>query len=196
MRTSSGNTSAQRLSALIKTGRNLFHTDDLALLWQIRNPNTLRITLARAAKDGWLYRIRRGLYSLRPAEEIEPELLGTACLHRYCYVSTETILRDAGIILQSISAITFASSVSRCWEAGGSRFISRRLSERFLMNATGIEAKNGALRATSDRAIADMLYFDPWYHFDRPFDWKSVMLLQREIGYPLTPNRYVDSALK
>ncbi len=168
----------------------LFHLSDLAILWRIENRNTLRVMVSRFVKMGLLHRIQRGLYTLGNPSKMNALRIGTSMLHRYCYVSTETILCDAGIILQSIAAVTLVSSVSRQWQALGSRFRSRRLHGRFLQNPAGITIENGVYRASPLRAIADMLYLDPWYSFDAPVDWEKVQMMQRDIGYPLTPHRY------
>lgn len=182
------------MANLAATEQPLFHATDLAVLLNIRNPNTLRVTLHRFAHAGVLHRIQRGLYSLIPPENIDPLLLASTCLHRYAYLTTESVLRDEGYILQSMDAITFASSVSRRFEILGHLVVSRRLHARFLHNQEGMLQAAGVLRATPERAIADMLYFDPWYHFDRPVDWTRIRALQKNIGYPLTPHRYADSA--
>lgn len=152
--------------------------------------NTLRVTLHRLTDAGILHRVQRGLLSLLPPEKLDPIVLGSACLHRFCYLTTESVLRDEGYILQSVDAVTFASGVSRKFTVLGHRFISRRLHARFLHHPAGIQKMNGVLRATPQRAVADMLYFNPWYHFDTPVDWTQVKTLQQEIGYPLTPHRY------
>ncbi len=156
------------------------------------NPNSLRVTLYRLAQAKILHRLQRGLYSLIPPQKLMPEQLAIAYLHRFCYLTTESVLRDAGIIFQSINALTFASSVSRRFAVDKQRIISRKLSDPFLQNLTGLSMQGGILRASPERAIADMLYFDPKYHFDAPIDWKRIRQLQKQIGYPLTPDRYVD----
>jgi hypothetical protein len=48
-----------------------------------------------------------------------------------------------------------------------------------------IKDQNGNYVATPERAVADMLYFNPHYHLDNPgaVDFKNVKLLQQEIGY-------------
>lgn len=186
------NISAKRIAILASTEAPLFHTNDLALLLNIQSPNTLRVTLHRLTRAGILHRIRRGLYSILPPEKIDPLLIGSACLHRSSYLTTESVLRQEGYILQSVDAITFASSISRKFGVLGHRFISRRMHPRFLQNLQGITRSGGVLRATPERAIADMLYFDPWYHFDQPVHWGRIAALQKTIGYPLTPHRYVD----
>ncbi len=164
------------------------------MLLGIDNANTLRVTLYRLTQAGVLHRIHRGLYSLLPSDRIDPSLLCAASLHRFCYLTTESVLRSEGYILQSMDAFTFVSDVSRRYEVREHRVISRRLHPRFLHNQEGIIRKNGILQATLERAIADMLYFDPWYHFDRPVYWARIAALQETIGYPRTPHRYAAAA--
>ena len=190
MSISSKNISAKRILLLASTQQQIFHINDLSILLKIHNPNTLRITLHRLTQAEILHRIQRGLYSIFPPTKIDPLLIGSACLHQSSYLTTESVLRDEGYILQSLDVITFASGVSRRFTILGYRFISRRMHPRFLQNLHGISRCGGILRATPERAIADMLYFDPWYHFDQPVDWDRIRELQREIGYPLTPHRY------
>lgn len=178
---------------LAETGQPLFHLQDLATLFGMKNENTLRVMLHRWVRAGMLHRIQRGLYSIIPPEKIDPVLLGGACLHRYCYLSTESILHDEGLILQSMDVHTFVSGVSRRFAREGHHFVSRRLHARFLHNQRGIRMEGGILRASLERAIADLLYFNPWYHFDCPVDWEKVRAIQQAIGYPLTPHRYAHS---
>lgn len=194
MSTLSKNISAQRIAQLIATGRTLFHEGDLAALFGVTNANTVRVTLHRLARAGVLHRVQRGLYSIVPPENIDPITLGIALLHRFCYLTTESVLMREGYILQAIDAVTFVSSASLRRQIFGHRIISRRLQPRFLHNHCGLELCGGVLQATPERAIADMLHFDPWYHFDRSVNWARVASLQRAVGYPLTPHRYADSA--
>lgn len=193
MSTSSRNTSGKRLAALASTGHTLFHIDDLVQLFEMRNENTLRVTLRRYVKNGYLHRIRRGLYSILPPEKIDPRHLGAACLHRFCYLSAETVLKEEGYILQSVDAFTFFSGASRRFTMLGRRYISRRLHPRFLHHPSGIRDEGGLRIASPERAVADMLYIDPWYHFDRTIDWPAIRSLQNEIGYPRTPHRHADT---
>ena len=46
--------------------------------------------------------------------------------------------------------------------------------------------KSGNLVATTERAVADMLYYNPKYHFDfsDSIDFEKVKHIQKEIGYP------------
>lgn len=177
----------ERFLQLAKLGISVFHTDDLASLWQISDRHNLHMTLKRYVDRGLLVRIYRGLYAIQSPDKIDPLLLGTKVLHRFAYVSTETILSLAGIIQQEITAYTFVSSVSRNFFLVGNRFVSRKLNDRFLYNEYGIYNEGGIKKAMVPRAIADMLYFNPHTHFDAHMyiDWDAVRKTQKILGYPL-----------
>jgi predicted transcriptional regulator of viral defense system len=59
------NIKQNRFSLIAKTGEQIFHIDDLARIWEINNRRNLAVTLSRYVKAGLMYRIYRGLYSLR-----------------------------------------------------------------------------------------------------------------------------------
>ena len=186
------NVKSHRLAQIAQLGISIFHTGDLASLWQIKNANTLHTTLKRYAKLGLLFRIQRGLYSIKPASELDPWLLGIRALHEYAYISAETILARAGIIFQSLDKITLISSHSKKFTLGGNNYQSRKLSDKFLFNSAGVRNRNGINMATPERAVADMLYFNSKAHFDAPnwINWREVKKIQKELGYPLISKRY------
>jgi len=190
MSTLRSNVTARRIALLAKTGERIFHTNDLANLWNIQNKNTLRVTLKRYVEDGLIYRIYRGFYSLFPIDEIDPALMGAKAIHQFCYLSTETVLRQEGHILQNISYYTFVGSKGLKFVIGGYEFKSRQLDEKYLYNPEGVLLRDGVKIAIVERAVCDMLYFNPSYHFDRSIDWKKIRSMQKKIGYPLTPHRY------
>jgi predicted transcriptional regulator of viral defense system len=182
-----------RFAKLARLGGVLFHVSDLVSLWQIADIHNAHVTLKRYADNGLLTRIHRGLYALKPLNQIDPCMIGIKTLHRFAYVSTETILSEAGIIQQNIPTITLVSSLSRKFSVATHHFISRQLTDRFLYNECGIYEKDGIKKATVERAVADMLYFNARSYFDadRSIDWKKVKEVQMTIGYPLTPSRYM-----
>ena len=155
-----------KLNILLKSGEKLFHTQDLALLWGVEKRNTLRITIKRYIKKGILIKIFRGLYSTVPINEIDKFELGTSLIHRYCYVSCETVLFLEGVINQVVYPITFVSSISKKIEFNGITYIYRQAKEGLLFNPNGIVQKEGYFMATKERAISDMTYFNPKYYFD------------------------------
>jgi hypothetical protein len=175
-----------KLNELIKSGRNIFHTNDLAILWNIANKNTLYTTIKRYVQKGVLIPIFKGLYSTVPISDLNPLELGRAIIHRYTYLTTESVLAQAGIITQVTYAYTFASSLSKKATVGSFSFLFRRLKDEYLYNPAGILNKDGNFVATTERAVADMIYFNPKYHFDfsGSIDFEKVRRLQKEIGYP------------
>lgn len=183
-------TVGQRIALLASKGEIIFHVKDLANLWGIGDPNTLRVTLKRYADQGILKRIYRGFYSLVPLDEVDPLLLGARAIHRFCYLTTETVLHQTGFMNQKIYSFTFVSEKSLKFAIGNYQFTSRQLDPQFLYQSEGVVRRGDIFVATPERAIADMLYFNPYYSFDRPFDWKKIAALQKKIGYPFTPHRY------
>lgn len=173
---------------LAQTNERVFHARDLANLWQIKSNNTLYTTLKRYVQRGLLFRVYKGLYSLVPTGEISPWLLGIKALHEYSYVSTETVLIEAGIIQQNIDWITLVSSKSKKFSLGKNNYWSRQLADKFLFNPMGVVERDGVFVANLERAVADLLYFNQKAYLDgaSQINWKKVKKLQKEIGYPLT----------
>lgn len=184
------NITAVRIAALAIRDEKLFHIKDLANIWGIFDSHLLRITINRYVKNGLLYQIYRGFYSLLPPERLDPLLLGSKAIHGLCYLSTESVLFQTGYISQKISTYTFVGKKNKKISFGNNTFLCRQLHPRFLYNPEGIVQKNGILVAGIERVISDMLYFNPKYHFDHIVDWRKIKSVQEKIGYPLTPNRY------
>ena len=174
-----------KLNLLLKSSENLFHTQDLFLLWGCENKNTLYTTIKRYIKKGILIRVQKGFYSKYPLDKLNPINLGMGFLHSFSYLSTETILAQKGVISHPMLHITLISDKSRKFKIKETSFICRQLTDRFLFNKTGIIEKDGISCATLERAAADMLYFNPNYHFDVPsaIDWEKVRQTQKQIGY-------------
>jgi len=185
MSTGYDNTAAARIALLLKNNEIVFHASDLAVLWGISSLNTLYTTLSRYCKAKLLFRIYKGLYSSIPVKQIDPLLIGLKALHKYCYISTETVLLMHGIIFQDIQQITIISSISKQFTVAGRKYKSRQLSYEHLMNPTGIQMKAGIKIASLERAVADWLYFSPNAHFDNnsQLDFRKLQNIQRKVGY-------------
>jgi len=185
MSTEKTNITQDRFAKLARLGEQVFHAKDLANLWNIGNKNTLYTTLKRYAQAGLLFRVYKGLYSIKPKDKLDPYLLGLKALHKFAYISTETVLSNAGIILQKIQYITIISSESRKFSIGNVNYSSRQLSDRFLFQKNGVKTESGINIASVERAVADILYFQPNFYFDNPkdIDWSKVERIQKEMGY-------------
>ncbi|MEM3394158.1 MAG: hypothetical protein QXY79_03840 [Candidatus Methanomethylicia archaeon] len=174
-----------KISKLIKLNQRLYHTKDLAKIWGISNQNTLYTTIKRYVEKGILIPIFKGLYSTIPLEQVDPIEIGSSIAHRYAYLSTEYVLAEKGIIQQAIDKYTFISNFSRRIKVGEFNFLFRKLKDEFLFNPIGIEKKDNSFIASTERAVADLLYFNPHYHFDLPhnINWNEVRNIQKLIGY-------------
>lgn len=174
-----------RINKLLEINRKLFHTNDLAILWNIEDRHHLHIIISRYLKKGILYPIYRGLYSVLPIHELDPIDLGKSIIHSYTYLSTESILSKAGIISQTVYDFTFIADKSKKIKVGDWVFRYRQMQDEFLYHPAGIVEQDDSFFATTERAIADMLYYNPRYHFDivELIDFKKVTLMQKEIGY-------------
>lgn len=175
-----------RIIELNRIDRKVYHSNDLAILWNISNKNTLYTTIKRYVQKGVLIPIFKGLYSTVPVSELDPLELGRAIIHRYTYLTTESVLAQEGIISQATYAYTFVSNISKNETVGNFSYRFRKLKDEYLYNPTGILKKDGNFIATIERAIADMLYYDPKYHFDfsESINFEKVKQIQKEIGYP------------
>lgn len=175
-----------RINDLIKLDRKIFHTGDLAILWGISNKNTLYTTIKRLVQKAVLIPIHKGLYATLPVSELDPLELGRGIIHQYTYLSTESVLAQAGVISQKTFPYTFVCSQSKRVTLGPREFLFRRLKPEYLFNPSGIAFQNGNLVASPERAAADLLYYNPHYHFDIPelLDFDSVKAIQKDVGYP------------
>jgi hypothetical protein len=175
-----------RITQLLQLDRNLFHTNDLAVLWGIDNRHNLYVTVSRYIDRGVLFPIYKGLYSTVPIPSLDPLELGVAIIHRYTYLTTESVLSQAGIISQRVYDYTFVADRSKRITVGQWSFRYRKLKDEYLYHPAGIVNQNGIFIASTERAVADMLYFNPKYHFDVPesINFDKVRSIQKEIGYP------------
>lgn len=172
-----------KLSVLLKQDRRLFRINDLALLWQISNRDTLRQTIARFVKKRTLIQIYRGFYSTMPIDQLDQFELGSSAIHDFSYVSTETVLVLNGIIFQEIFYTTFCSTKRVKIKIDEQLFASRNLDDKYLYNPLGIIDKGRYKIATTERAVADIQHFNKNYYFDahNQIDWKMVAKIEKEV---------------
>lgn len=156
----------QKQNNLMKTDRNIFKTSDLAVLWAITNKNTLWTTAKRYVDNSILFPIQKGLYSKISIENLDPFEIGCAMAGQYSYVSTETVLFNEGVISQKAEKITLVGLKNLEFSFGGYDYICRKLPEVALTNRVGINIDKGFSIASAERALADLLYFQPKYFFD------------------------------
>lgn len=173
-----------RINELIKTGKNVFSIKDIGFIWKIKNKNTLYTTLKRYVKKGLIFRIRKGVYSLKPKKHLSFLEIASALIGDYHYLTTETILQKEGLIFQSSNQLTFVSKKNFKIKFDDYLIRVRKLKSDYLFNLTGIRKEAFTLVADKERAIADILYFNKKFHFDnKDINWKKVKHYQKLIGF-------------
>ncbi len=175
-----------KISVLIQQSQKLFHTSDLKVLWNVSKQSTLYQTIYRLINKKILFRIQKGLYSIVPLNQLDPVEIGFRAINRFNYLSTESVLSKNGIINQSPVKITFISDISANITINDNIFLFRQLKPQCLHNTFGIiQNDKGVFMATPERAVADMLYFQPNYHFDAQnlINWDQVKKIQKELNY-------------
>ena len=163
----------QYLETILRSPKTVFNYKDVALLWGEPNSQAVRVRLSYYAKQGKLYRIRRGLYA-KDKNYSKFEL--ATRIFTPSYVSFETVLSQEGMIFQFYNQIFVASYLTREIEVDGQVYSFRRIKDPILTNAVGVEHRNESSVATKERAFLDTLYLNEDYHFDNlgALDWSKV----------------------
>jgi predicted transcriptional regulator of viral defense system len=155
----------QGLDALANPERYLFTPSDMRALVPEISSEAYRALLSRAAKEGKLARICRGLYFYRPAKPTAGLLLFHAAArlraHEFNYISLETALSDAGIISQvPINWITLMSSgrsnLIKCDQWGTLEFVHTAQKAETLADQLSYDSRCRMWRAKPALAIRDM----------------------------------------
>ena len=155
----------------------------MALLWGINNKNTLYTAIKRYVQKGILISIHKGFYSTIPLDQLVPIRLALGFLHRFAYVSCETILINKGIIFQKENYYSLVSDISTNFTIVDKHFKVRKMKDKYLFNDQGIIKKDGIAFAGVERAVIDILYFNPTFNFDNRagVNWQKVKKMQKEM---------------
>ena len=161
------------LSAILRSKKTVFSSKDIALLWHESNTTAARVRLHYYIQKGELFRIRNGLYAKdKNYNKLE---LATRILTP-AYVSFETVLAKEGLIFQYYEPIFIASYATREIIIEQQVYSFRKVKDKLLTDATGIEHVSETSIAIKERAFLDTLYVHTDYHFDnlRSLNWEKV----------------------
>lgn len=157
---------SNRLAKLNSFKKKVFRTEELQLIWEIGNKSTLYTLLNRYTKKKILFRVMRGVYSTVKADALDSYELACSVAGPYAYISTESVLFDSGVIMQSPQSITLVGLKSKVHIINGVRIMVRSLSAKFLHNRDGITQKDTYSIASCERAVADIFHYNMKYHLD------------------------------
>jgi predicted transcriptional regulator of viral defense system len=165
---------AQKIDILHKSGKTVFSTNELMLLWNEENKKVLYVQISRAKKDGFMENIQRGLYALKNTRLDILELAGN--LRKNSYLSFETVLLKNGIIHQWYGDYFLARERGEEIENQYGKFVYRQLNDKILLNRIGIENAGNYFIATTERAICDYFYKVGFQQLDNLEDVKKEEL--------------------
>lgn len=153
------------LGQLASNERYLFTPDDLRALVPDISVAAYKTLLSRAAAEGHLRRVCRGLYLFEAAMPASGQLLFHAAARLRAmhlnYISLETALSDCGVISQiPINWITLMSSgrssIIACGQWGTVEFVHTRQLPQDLVGQLHYDARCRLWRAAPQQALRDM----------------------------------------
>jgi len=164
--------------AIYKESRTVFRLNDIAMLINESDFQSLNKKMNYYVRTGKLQNPRKGIYA-KPGYNQE-ELACT--VFTPSYISLQYVLQKAGIVFQYDSRITSVSYLSRVIEIENKSFIYRKIKGSSLVNTMGIIRQNNHVNiAMAERAFLDFLYLEKDYHFD------NLNPLKKGLVYELLP---------
>ena len=161
------------ISAILRSTQTVFSVRDIMLIWGETSSGAARVRINYYAKNGYLYRIRRGVYA-KDRNYDKNELATKICTPSY--VSFETVLAKSGVIFQHYDTIFIASYATREITADGQTYSYKRIKDAILTNNAGVEHGETYAISSPERAFLDVVYLNKTYHFDNlsPLNWDKV----------------------
>lgn len=172
------NGNKNRISLLNDYERNIFTSNDLGLIWEIKDDNLLWTTLKRYTKAGVLYRLKKGIYSKKPISKLHPYEIGCALSGTLSYISTETVLSVEGFMMQAVNKITLVGRKNLEFSINQTDYVCRYVNSVFLINRIGIRDETHYSVASPERALADMYHLSPRYYIDNTLSVKEEVINQ------------------
>jgi len=174
------------LSAILRSNKTVFTTEDIALLWhESLSPKTL-VRINYYVKQGELIPLRRGIYA-KDANYNKLEL--ATRIITPAYVSFETILAREGVIFQFYMPIFVASYTTRQLLVDKQVYTYRKIKRKILLTPLGVEHTNETSSAVLERALLDTLYVGALSYFDnlRSVNWELLFSI-----LPIYTNRQLE----
>lgn len=164
------------IEILLKSRKTVFTTRELAYLWQISNPNTLKSKVYFLVKNKKLISLRKGLYAV-VLDYNKFELANK--LKSPSYIGLETVLRNSGIIFQYSSDITSIGNVSKTIKCQGINYVYHKIKDEVLFNKSDIKILDRYWISDPERAFLDTIYLSKNYYFDNlsQINWEKCFSL-------------------
>lgn len=150
------------IEKLISSGKKVFTTDDLAIIWAVSDRKKLIGRIKYYLRQRRLIHIYKGLYAYG-----EYTLLDIAQkLVPMSYLSLYTTSQMHGLTFQYYSTIFCISLKSKKYNVDGQKYEYRKVKDAIFYNDLGLMQEGGHTIANKERTICDLLYVFPGFAFD------------------------------
>lgn len=150
------------IEKLITSGKKVFTTDDLAVIWEITDRKKLIERIKYYLRRQRLIHIYKGLYAYG---EYTPVDIAQK-LVPLSYLSLYTTSQMHGLTFQYYSTIFCISLKSRKYDIDDQKYEYRKVKETIFYSDLGLVKENGRTIANKERTICDLLYVFPGFAFD------------------------------
>jgi hypothetical protein len=171
------------IEVLLQSGHTVWSLDDLRVLWNAKNPSSLKSQVQYYCEKKRIIRLHRGMYALN--KEYNPFELAQK-LVRPSYISLETALRKHGILHQHSRTITCIAPYPRSFTIEKLTYQYHQMDYALLSCPLGIQDCGTHLMALPERALCDALYLGFQSDVSLKKDWNTALLtkLVREFSFP------------
>lgn len=150
------------IEKLITSGKKVFTTDDLAVIWQVSDRKKLLNRIKYYLREKRLINVHKGVYAygeytpLDVAQKLVP----------LSYLSLYTSAQMHGLTFQYYSTVFCISLTSKKYDLDGQKFEYRKVKESIFYNSLGLVNEDRYTVANKERTICDLLYVYPGFAFD------------------------------
>lgn len=154
---------SSNIEKLALSGKKVFTTEDLAVIWQISQRRKLIELIKYYLRKKRLIHIYKGIYAYR--EDFTPFDIAQK-LVPLSYISLYTTSQMHGLTFQYYQTVYAISLQSRKYTIGEQGYFYYRVKEPIFYNQLGLVHTGRYFMADKERTITDCLYVFPRFAFD------------------------------
>jgi len=168
------------IEILALSGKKIFTTEDLAVLWQIPNRRRLIELIKYYLREKRLASIYKGIYAY--GEDYTPLDIAQK-LVPLSYISLYTASQMHGLTFQYYETIYLISQKSKKYTVRNQNYVYHRVKEPIFYNQLGLINNGRYIIADKERTITDCLYVYPNFAFDSLLGIDAKKLLALTASY-------------
>jgi len=172
------NNQTANIEKLAISGKKVFTTNDLAVIWQISERRKLIELIKYYLREKRLIHIHKGIYAY--GQDYSPSDIAQK-LVPMSYISLYTTSQMHGLTFQFYSSIFCMSLKSKKYQIGEQNYVYHKVKEMVFYNQAGLIDNGGYIIADKERTICDCLYVFPGFSFDNLLgvDKKKLTMLSK-----------------